>query len=55
MTEYEIELTAEQRMDRLDKNFLRGDITAPEYNEAVIRLHEWAEACYQQIKKELKR
>lgn len=41
MTENQIEIIAELRMDRLDKQFLKGPMTQEEYDKAVQEIEEW--------------
>lgn len=41
MTEHQIEIIAERRMDRLDEQLLKGSMTQEEYNKAVQEIEKW--------------
>lgn len=41
LSESDIERTAEARMDRLDRRYMRGLMTAQEYEAAVRELDRW--------------
>lgn len=47
MTESQIERIAEQKMDQLDRRFLRGELTEEEYSEECHRIERWAHDEYQ--------
>ena len=46
LTESEIELRVERQMDKLDKKFMRGEITQSEYEREVFILDKWAAQQY---------
>jgi hypothetical protein len=41
MTEHQIEIIAERRMDRLDEQFLKGTLSQEEYDKAVREIEIW--------------
>lgn len=45
LTAESIERTAEARMDRLDRRFMRGLMTGPEYEAAVQELDRWVKTA----------
>ena len=46
LTESEIELRVERQMDKLDKKFMRGEITQREYDREVFILDKWTAQQY---------
>jgi hypothetical protein len=46
MTERDIEMLVERKIDHLDRLFLRGAISQKAYNSALKELSQWAEAKY---------
>jgi phosphopantetheine adenylyltransferase len=46
MTEQQIEVMAERKIDRLDALFLRGAITEQQYNAALKQIRQWADEQY---------
>lgn len=46
LTESEIELRVERQMDKLDRKFMRGEITQSEYEREVFILDKWASHQY---------
>lgn len=46
LTEAEIELRVERQMDKLDKKFMRGEITQTEYEREVFILDKWSAQQY---------
>lgn len=45
LSEDAIERTAEARMDRLDRRYMRGLMTAEEYERAVAELDAWVKTA----------
>lgn len=41
-----IEETVERTIDRLDRRYLRGDITAAQYQDGITEISRWAEDEY---------
>lgn len=41
MTEYEIEITAEKWMDKIDSRLMRNEITQEEYENLVKQINQW--------------
>lgn len=41
LTEYEIELTAEKWMDKIDCRLMRNEITQEEYENLVSQINQW--------------
>jgi hypothetical protein len=46
MTEEQIERLAERDMDRLDRAFMRGELSQEAYDAAIERLNAWLEKSY---------
>jgi hypothetical protein len=51
MTEQEIELAAERRMNMLDRNLIVGNINQDQYDQLVRDLDDWAKSEYQKLKR----
>lgn len=49
MTENQIERIAEQRMDRLDREYLNTVMDSNTYDEEVRKIKDWADAEYRKI------
>lgn len=46
MSESQVELMVERKIDRLDQAFLNGTITSAEYDAKIEEIYEWAESQY---------
>jgi hypothetical protein len=46
MTEEQIERAVERKIDRLDRKFMKSEMTQAEYDAAMREIHEWSEAQY---------
>ncbi len=49
MSEHEIERRVEFAVDRLDKRYLRGELSQREYDRETAKLDQWAQAQYDRI------
>jgi hypothetical protein len=49
MTEYEIERTAERRMDAVDMLLMKGSISQDTYDAAVKDIDDWAVKKYVEL------
>ena len=52
MTEEEIELLVERKINNLDRLFLNGAISEKNYTAALKELHMWSETKYLEAKRE---
>jgi hypothetical protein len=52
MTEYQIELTVEKRIDALDARYMAGELTERAYKTAIAAVDEWANAQYRTMSAE---
>lgn len=43
MTERQIEIAVEKKTDRLDRQYMSGEITTDEYHEGIKAIDAWAE------------
>lgn len=46
MSESQVEILVERKIDRLDQAFLNGKITSAEYDTMIEEIYEWAEKQY---------
>lgn len=51
MTEDQIEIWAERKQDRLDKAFMREQMTEEQYRKECDDITLWVEQCYEHLKK----
>ena len=43
MTEHQIEIQAERKMDRLDEQYLKGFLSEQEYKKAIKEINIWVD------------
>jgi hypothetical protein len=55
MNENTIEAIAESTMDKLDAEYMAGDLTKEEYDSEVRFLRQWTEKKYRQLRLEASR
>lgn len=46
LTEAEIELRVERAIDKLDRRFMRGELTQSEYDREIFILDKWSAQQY---------
>ena len=49
MTEDQIEIATEKLYDKLDKEYMRGQITREEYEKECKYVERWAEEKYKKV------
>lgn len=49
MTEEQIEIAVERRIDRLDSRYMRGEMETAEYEREVRAADAWAQARYREV------
>lgn len=48
MTEWQIEMHVERATDRIDAQYMRGEMTMEQYDAKIKALSKWAEEQYEQ-------
>ena len=51
MTETQIELAVERKMDSLDRQFMAGSLSEDKYNREIAKLDKWAKREYRKAQK----